>query len=350
MPVYNTGEYLKTAVESILSQSLREFELILVDDGSTDGSSELCDEYARLDGRVIVLHQKNGGICNARNAALRIAKGKYIAFSDHDDEYMPGLLEKSYKRAKETNADVVKFCKKVYVTNDGVLVKERSNHLDDVVWGRKEIKENYFRLFDDLKIDCVWDSLFKHSLFTDNDIYFDEFYKCGGEDYDLTARYLTAVNTLVMMSDVFYIHYVREGISTSSKFNPYNYKHNIYLNKRIFECAKALGVDIEGNRDYVNFFLTEFYINTAAAVLCHPLCDYSLHQKKQMLLALWDEEIMKDGFENSSVLKIYRLSPKIGLAYLFCKYRLVYLLILLHTIRIRQSKSKFINKILHGSI
>lgn len=74
MPVYNSGKYLNTAVDSILNQSFKDIELILVDDGSTDGSSEHCDEYAWKDSRVKVIHQKNGGICNARNAALKIAK------------------------------------------------------------------------------------------------------------------------------------------------------------------------------------------------------------------------------------------------------------------------------------
>ena len=78
MPVYNSGEYLKTAVDSILSQSLKEIELILVDDGSTDGSSERCDEYAAKDSRVVVIHQKNGGICNARNAALKMPRGNIL--------------------------------------------------------------------------------------------------------------------------------------------------------------------------------------------------------------------------------------------------------------------------------
>ena len=112
MPVYNSGEYLKTAVESILNQSLKEIELILVDDGSTDGSSERCDEYAAKDSRVVVIHQKNGGICNARNAALKIARGEYIGFSDHDDEYLPGLLENAYDRIVKDDSDVLKYCKK----------------------------------------------------------------------------------------------------------------------------------------------------------------------------------------------------------------------------------------------
>lgn len=111
MPVYNSGEYLQTAVDSILSQSLKDIELILVDDGSTDGSSEKCEECAKKDKRVVVIHQRNGGICNARNAALKIARGEYIGFSDHDDEYLPGLLEDNYKLCITQNLDFVKFCK-----------------------------------------------------------------------------------------------------------------------------------------------------------------------------------------------------------------------------------------------
>ena len=114
MPVYNSGEYLQTAVDSILSQSLKDIELILVDDGSTDGSSEKCDEYAKKDKRVVVIHQRNGGICNARNAALKIARGEYIGFSDHDDEYVPGYLEHAYREAMEHDADLVKVGKREY--------------------------------------------------------------------------------------------------------------------------------------------------------------------------------------------------------------------------------------------
>lgn len=90
-------------MDSILSQSLKDIELILVDDGSTDGSSEKCDEYAKQDCRVVVIHQKNGGICNARNAALKIARGEYIGFSDHDDEFIQGCHEAAYSFAFSIN-------------------------------------------------------------------------------------------------------------------------------------------------------------------------------------------------------------------------------------------------------
>lgn len=344
MPVYNTGEYLKTAVESILSQSLKEFELILVDDGSTDGSSERCDEYARQDNRVVVLHQKNGGICNARNAALKIAQGEYIAFSDHDDEYSQGFLNAAYKKAIETEADIVKVSKKVLVTLDGAIVKERSNHLPNVLWGRKEIMEHYFDLFTGLKINCVWDSLFKSSFLKDNNIWFDEFYKCGGEDYDIMARYLPYVNKIAMMSEQYYNHYDRKGISTSSKYNPYKLKHTRRLTQVVYDNAYKLGICPESIKDVSNLFLTEFYINGIAALLMSKGCKLKLEEKISIMKELYEEECMGHGFKDSSALAIFKKSIKNGLAYFFYKHGLIKCLLFIHYLRNKQSNSHILHR------
>ena len=80
MPVYNSEKFLKKAVDSVLNQKFEDFELILVDDGSPDASGSICDEFAEKDSRVKVIHKKNGGICSARNAGLKIAKGEYVGF------------------------------------------------------------------------------------------------------------------------------------------------------------------------------------------------------------------------------------------------------------------------------
>ena len=85
LPIYNVEKYLKECVDSILKQTFLDYELILVDDGSTDGSPELCDKLAETDGRIRVLHKKNGGLSDARNAGTNIAKGDYIIYIDSDD-------------------------------------------------------------------------------------------------------------------------------------------------------------------------------------------------------------------------------------------------------------------------
>ena len=109
MPVYNARKYIEKAIESVLHQTYAQFELILVDDGATDGSGEVCDRYAKQDSRVVVIHQKNGGISKARNRALHIASGKYIAFCDHDDEMLPRNLENAVTAMETQQADMVKF-------------------------------------------------------------------------------------------------------------------------------------------------------------------------------------------------------------------------------------------------
>ena len=108
MPVYNAGVLLHTAVESVLRQSFADFELLLVDDGSTDGSVALAHELAKKDGRIRVLEQPNAGICAARNLGLQHCRGQWFTFCDDDDTMLPHALETLLVLAKSTGADVVR--------------------------------------------------------------------------------------------------------------------------------------------------------------------------------------------------------------------------------------------------
>ncbi len=106
VPVYNSEKYLKDCVDSIVNQTYRNLEIILVDDGSTDASGDICDEYARQDGRVRVIHKENGGNGDARNAGLRIARGQWITMSDNDDILHKRQIETLLAVAHETDADI----------------------------------------------------------------------------------------------------------------------------------------------------------------------------------------------------------------------------------------------------
>ena len=103
VPVYKAEQYLERCVKSILEQTYQNFELILVDDGSPDGSPILCDKWAEKDSRVHVIHKKNGGASSARNAGLKIAKGNWIAFADSDDWLNEIALKTLYDLAKKYN-------------------------------------------------------------------------------------------------------------------------------------------------------------------------------------------------------------------------------------------------------
>lgn len=107
MPVYNAGKYLAPAIESVLGQTFGDLELILIDDGSTDGSSVVCDRFSSADSRVKVVHKANAGVAAARNDGLDAATGDYLMFCDSDDEYVPSFCERMLAEIVRTGVDVV---------------------------------------------------------------------------------------------------------------------------------------------------------------------------------------------------------------------------------------------------
>lgn len=335
MPVYNSGEYLKTAVDSILNQSLKEIELILVDDGSTDGSSERCDAYARQDNRVVVIHQKNGGICNARNAALKIARGEYIGFSDHDDEFETEAFEQAYKMAVDKNADLVKFRKDELIIRGDKIIRTKTSHFETQVMDRENIISHIFYLKDVYVLNCVWDGIFKKQLF--ENIKFDETYKSGGEDIAIMYDIIVKVNRLVLINKIFYHHYIRRGFSTSSKFN----LNNIESKKRLVLHMNAMLTKINVNRDEypLNYtlYLLKFVFFPVIAILSASECAYPIQKKKSIIQEMISADYTPTYFLKQSIWEISKNSRKIGLGYFLLKNSLYRLLFLMFSIRVKNS-------------
>ena len=107
VPVYNAEKYISRCIDSILSQTFTEFEILLIDDGSPDGSGAICDEYSQKDSRVRVIHKENGGVSSARQCGIDHAQGEYIIHADPDDWIEPTMLEELYRKAVEDSADMV---------------------------------------------------------------------------------------------------------------------------------------------------------------------------------------------------------------------------------------------------
>lgn len=112
IPVYNQSKYLKRCLDSVLNQSFNQLEIILINDGSTDESPQLCDEFAKKDDRITVIHQNNGGVSNARNSGLKIARGEYVHFMDSDDFLDDGFYNDLYNLAQSREADII--CSEYY--------------------------------------------------------------------------------------------------------------------------------------------------------------------------------------------------------------------------------------------
>lgn len=141
VPVYNVKRYLDRCVVSILAQTYKEFELILVDDGSTDGSSQLCDTYIRQDSRIIVIHKENGGLVSARKAGIAVAQGEYIGFVDGDDWIEPQMYEHLMESAVRYQADMVLGGSIEDI--DGQVMK-KTNSLDPGIYDMERLQKEMY--------------------------------------------------------------------------------------------------------------------------------------------------------------------------------------------------------------
>ena len=125
VPVYNVEQYLEKCVNSIINQTYKNLEIILVDDGATDKSGKLCDELAKLDNRIMVYHKKNGGLSDARNYGVERATGDYIGFVDGDDYIDAEMYEKLYEAIKKENVDVAECNLKIIYSDRVELFTEK---------------------------------------------------------------------------------------------------------------------------------------------------------------------------------------------------------------------------------
>lgn len=171
VPVFNVAGYLPQCVDSILSQDYGNLEVILIDDGSTDGSGEICDRYAALDSRVRVIHQKNGGAAAAKNAGLRLATGEYLAFADSDDYLEPDAYGFLMKVLLETGADAVQGSFREVYRN-----RAEEQRISE------EILEGYdylLRFPKDFSCALLWNKLYRRALF--DGVSFEEGHKIDDE-------------------------------------------------------------------------------------------------------------------------------------------------------------------------
>lgn len=168
VPVYAVEKYLERCVNSILNQTYKNIEVILVDDGSPDHCPVMCDEYALRDPRITVIHKENGGLSDARNAGLAIAKGSYIGFVDSDDFIKPTMFQKLYEAMIYANADM-SICMFDYVDETGNLIVSKNAqriHFDAEVLKQEQIFEMISHAFKGYYYFIpVWSKLYKKAIF-----------------------------------------------------------------------------------------------------------------------------------------------------------------------------------------
>ncbi|MDY3000932.1 MAG: glycosyltransferase [Romboutsia timonensis] len=207
VPVYNVEKYLRRCLDSLINQHLKEIEIILIDDGSTDRSGIICDEYRKKDNRIFVIHKENGGLSDARNMGLDIAKGMYIAFVDSDDFISVNMFDTLVNEACKNDVEIC-ACGH-YKVYDNTIIKEDNNVTNIKIFNNIEALENYLGGYgkDREILTVVWDKIYKKELFDDIRFPIGKIY----EDGYVTYKLLYKAKKIAYVNSRLYYYYQREG-------------------------------------------------------------------------------------------------------------------------------------------
>lgn len=238
VPVYQAEAFLHTCVSSVLGQTFRDLELILVDDGSTDGSGALCDQAAREDDRVRVIHKENGGVSRARNDGISAAQGEYIAFCDADDSFQPELLETLYAALTQAGADTA-GCGHRLLWPDG-RTEDCAGVLPAGVYGPSELREGIVKPLLGQRLDFgqgvlngfIFRFLFRREIIQHNHIEFEGAYL---EDELFLMEYFLHAQKLAMVDKPLYL-YLQNPASVTRRYLP-RYREEF---QRFLERKRAL--------------------------------------------------------------------------------------------------------------
>ena len=254
IPIYNVEQYLSKCLDSVINQTLRDIEIICINDCSSDNSLEILKEYANKDNRIkIIDFKENKGVSVARNEGIKVARGEYIAFVDSDDFIDLDFYEKLYSKAKEKNADIAK--------GNLRYLDENNQELNDFKNLNGKIKENKFNF------NCNFSSaIYKTSLLKDNQIIFQPDISCG-EDRLFQITALLNSNSLEIVDDVLYTYIKHPNSLTTNKDKQFE------KNKQRIQVLTMLLRKINDfnlNTDDYKLLFDEFFIQIIESLRLSP--------------------------------------------------------------------------------
>ncbi len=281
MPVYNSEKYLPAMLDSILEQSYKDIELILINDGSTDGSFEVCRKYAKNFSNIKIYDRENSGVSITRNFGISQATGDFIWFVDSDDVLYPDALAKAVKVQEKYDADIViggmDFC----FTDSGDLWRKTIK--DTLLFERETFSDNYCYLYENNYITSICNKLIRRSLIVDNSITLIEGLSMF-EDYIFSMDCLLCASKVVCIADAFYAYQLRSSGTLSKR-----YKENIdimfeLLRARMDVYVSKLGAECESTRRSLNelmiYFAYECLKNESKAICAREKIKHFLHNQK----------------------------------------------------------------------
>ena len=289
VPVYKAEQYIHRCIDSILTQSHTDFELLLVDDGSPDDCGAICDEYAAKDTRIRVFHKENGGVSSARNFGVDNAKGEWIAFIDADDYVHPDFLSSLYT---QHSVDLIVGSFQSVGSDEtwnGIL--EENNY------DASALKENIVNLYSLINFRTPWGKLFRTSIICENLITFDKRIHIG-EDSLFVLTYLLYTTSIRLSSKPYYF-YERGNVGSLSQ-SLYSIEHHFFaieaFDEKLNRLQSIFGVNVQRlQRENAIIYISKQidYIYHNKSSLMHKLSCVNLMCKNKHLKRLYSDTITK---------------------------------------------------------
>lgn len=297
MPVYNSEKFLLETVQAVINQSYIDWELILVDDGSTDNSKEICTKLMNDDKRIKYIFQENLGVSHTRNVALENAKGKYIVFVDSDDLIHEDYLKILINSIEKSNSDV-SVCNFIErkISNTGKIEDITREFYPKEVMEMSEMKDYIMDFGNSGLLNPLWNKIYKREIIENNNITFDEKVETG-EDFIFNLQYFRKVKKISFIKDSLYYYIRRNNNSITYKYIENMYEKGWEIHWLLESFLKDMGFYNEENA-YVLYGNHLTGVFSAFLNLYHDHCKLTSKEKKAYIKKIISKSYVKECAAN----------------------------------------------------
>lgn len=307
VPIYNCEKYLDRCMNSILNQTYDQFELILINDGSTDNSLNILKKYKRMDNRIIIIDNKNNGVSKTRNIGIDISKGEYISFIDADDFIDGDMLEDMVTLIEDECADIVMTGIILDIELNNKVNTKIQSFDEDVVIGKKEIAVNVLKRLNGTYINSPVNKLYKKEIIINNNIYMNENIDLG-EDLIFNLNYLSNCKKAIFKEKAYYHYCIRVKESLTANYR----KDKLENMEFIYNKCKEYFLECGLNQNYIeelnsNFIKWLFYCYID---LYKENCSLNFSQKYKYIKSSKKKykEIISNSRNKSLIIKILKIT------------------------------------------
>ena len=293
MPVYNSQEYLKNTVQGVINQSYKEWELILVDDGSKDNSKNICIELQKIDNRIRFVNKENTGVSDTRNIALDNAKGKYIAFIDSDDSVHKDYLKILLSSIEKSNGQlaVCGFKERKISTNGQIEELSRVFYPKEVI-ATEDMKDLIMDFGNSGLLNPLWNKLYSRKIIEENNIRFKEEVETG-EDFIFNLQYFRKINNICFSKGELYYYIRRNNNTITYQYIDNMYEKGLEIHNLLEDFLKDMNFYNSKNK-YILYGNHLMGVFSAFLNLFHKDCKLTLKQKKHYIKAIVNREYVSE--------------------------------------------------------